>query len=261
MTGKECPQRKSKKFSLQNARGSTRWCCYAGGCKDCLAAQYLAALLDDTCQVDVVGTATESETGLKLCAELRPDAAFLDIKVPDKDGVSLATQLAMLPQPPRLVFPTGSADRAIDAFRLEAVKESTLLVSRQLEERLRQVTQKSAGLSIHGVSCSVNWGTPRRGVVAPGCRERQKWKCRKGCLDLTLNCEQLTCRKRETMEALVFGIIASIALKKKQERIVPEPAELQPFDLRNLGRFHDNDDNSPSRISDRKRSYVAQTMS
>jgi CheY-like chemotaxis protein len=86
-----------------------------------LAARYLAALLDDTCQVEVVGTATESETGLKVCAELRPDAVFLDIKLAGKDGVSLATQLAMLPQPPRLVFTTGSADRAIDAFRLEAV--------------------------------------------------------------------------------------------------------------------------------------------
>jgi two-component system LytT family response regulator/two-component system response regulator LytT len=86
-----------------------------------LAAQYLAALLDDTCQVEVVGAATESETGLRLCAELRPDAVFLDIKLPGKDGVSLATQLAMLPQPPRLVFTTGDANRATDAFRLEAV--------------------------------------------------------------------------------------------------------------------------------------------
>jgi two-component system, LytTR family, response regulator LytT len=86
-----------------------------------LAAQYLAALLDDTCQVEVVGTATESEAGLRLCAELRPDAAFLDINLPGKDGISLATQLAMLPQPPRLVFTTGNADRATDAFRLEAV--------------------------------------------------------------------------------------------------------------------------------------------
>ena len=33
----------------------------------------------------------------------------------------LATQLAMLPQPPRLVFTTGNANRATDAFRLEAV--------------------------------------------------------------------------------------------------------------------------------------------
>jgi DNA-binding LytR/AlgR family response regulator len=46
---------------------------------------------------------------------------FLDISLPGKDGVSLATQLAMLPQPPRLVFTTGNANRATDAFRLEAV--------------------------------------------------------------------------------------------------------------------------------------------
>ena len=86
-----------------------------------LAAQYLAAMLDDTCQVEVVGSAAESETGLRLCAELRPDVVFVDINLPGKDGVSLAKQLTMLPQPPRLVFTTGSANRATDAFRLEAV--------------------------------------------------------------------------------------------------------------------------------------------
>jgi DNA-binding LytR/AlgR family response regulator len=86
-----------------------------------LAAQYLATLLDETCQVEVVGSATESEAGLRLCGELRPDAVFVDINLPGKDGVSLATQLAMLPQPPRLVFTTGNANRAADAFRLEAV--------------------------------------------------------------------------------------------------------------------------------------------
>jgi len=86
-----------------------------------LAAQYLAELLDETCRVEVVGTATESEAGLQLCADLRPDAVFVDINLPGKDGVSLATQLAMLSQPPRLVFTTGNANRAADAFRLEAV--------------------------------------------------------------------------------------------------------------------------------------------
>jgi DNA-binding LytR/AlgR family response regulator len=86
-----------------------------------LAAEYLAVLLDETCQVEVVGSATESESGLRLCAELRPDAVFLDINLPGKDGVSLATQLAMLPQPPWLVFTTGNPARATDAFRLDAV--------------------------------------------------------------------------------------------------------------------------------------------
>jgi DNA-binding LytR/AlgR family response regulator len=86
-----------------------------------LAAEYLAKLLDHTWQAEVIGTAMDSETGLRLCAELRPDAAFLDINLPGKDGVSLATQLSMLPQPPRLVFITGVPERATDAFRLEAV--------------------------------------------------------------------------------------------------------------------------------------------
>jgi two-component system response regulator LytT len=86
-----------------------------------LAAEYLATLLDDTCQVEVVGSATESREGLRLCAELRPDAVFLDINLPDKDGVSLATQLAMLPHRPYLVFTTGNTARATDAFRLGAV--------------------------------------------------------------------------------------------------------------------------------------------
>ena len=86
-----------------------------------LAAQYLAKLLDETCPVEVVGSATESEAGLHVCAEMRPDAVFVDISLPGKDGVLLATQLAMLPQPPRLVFTTGNPNRATDAFRLEAV--------------------------------------------------------------------------------------------------------------------------------------------
>src|ERR1700737_4140333 len=85
-----------------------------------LAAEYLATLLDDTWQVEGVATAADSESGLRLCAELRPDAVFLDINLPGKDGVSLASQLAMLPQPPRLVFTTGMPGRAADAFRLDA---------------------------------------------------------------------------------------------------------------------------------------------
>jgi DNA-binding LytR/AlgR family response regulator len=47
--------------------------------------------------------------------------SLVDINLPDKDGVWLAKQLAMLPQPPRLVFTTGIANRATDVFRLEAV--------------------------------------------------------------------------------------------------------------------------------------------
>ena len=63
-----------------------------------MAAQYLAELMGDACQVEVVRSATESEAGLRIGAELRPDAVFFDINLPGKDGVLLATQLTMLPQ-------------------------------------------------------------------------------------------------------------------------------------------------------------------
>jgi two-component system, LytTR family, response regulator LytT len=85
------------------------------------AAKHLGALLDETCQVEIVGTATHGETGMRLCRELRPEAVFLDINLPGKDGVLLANQLKKLPQPPRLIFTTSDRNRAVDAFRLEAI--------------------------------------------------------------------------------------------------------------------------------------------
>ena len=86
-----------------------------------LAGQHMAALLDDTWQVEVIGNATDGVESLRLCAELRPEAVFLDINVPSTEGVSLATQLTMLAHPPRLVFTADNAEHAAGAFRLEAV--------------------------------------------------------------------------------------------------------------------------------------------
>jgi two-component system, LytTR family, response regulator len=86
-----------------------------------LAAQHLTMLLEDTWQVEVIGLGTSSAACVRLCAQLRPDAVFLDIDLPTDDGGCLAKELINLDQPPRLVFTSGNADRASDAFRLEAV--------------------------------------------------------------------------------------------------------------------------------------------
>jgi hypothetical protein len=51
---------------------------------------------------------------------LRPDAVFVDINLPGKNGVLVATQLAMLRQPSRPAFTNENANRATDAFRLTA---------------------------------------------------------------------------------------------------------------------------------------------
>jgi DNA-binding LytR/AlgR family response regulator len=148
-----------------------------------LAAQYLAALLDDTCQVEVVGLATESEAGPRLCAELRPDAVFLDINLPGKDGVSLARQLAMLPQPPRLVFTTGHANRATDAFRLEAV--DYLLKPLDPEQVMEAVNRLLAYLRPFEADSSPSSGDHVKGVPTSDKMRLTRWRSfypdRKAC--------------------------------------------------------------------------------
>ena len=86
-----------------------------------LAAQYLRALLHETGKVDVTGMAREGTTGLLMCSEQSPDAAFLDVRMPCPDGLALAGHLRQLPIPPLIVFTTGHAERACEAFRLDAV--------------------------------------------------------------------------------------------------------------------------------------------
>jgi two-component system response regulator LytT len=86
-----------------------------------LSAQQMASLVEDTRQVKVIGTATDGLEGLRLCNQLLPEAVFLDTNVSGHEGVSLATQLTMLAQPPRLVFSAGNTEHAVEAFRLKAV--------------------------------------------------------------------------------------------------------------------------------------------
>ncbi len=86
-----------------------------------LAARYLEALLLQTNKVTVLGIAHDASWGLTLCTDRQPDAVFLDIKMPGRDGLQLAFDLARLPKPPLIVFTTGHAQCACQAFRLEAV--------------------------------------------------------------------------------------------------------------------------------------------
>ncbi|MBC7806428.1 MAG: response regulator transcription factor [Akkermansiaceae bacterium] len=86
-----------------------------------LARQFLATLLEDTGLVSVIGQAGEATEGLTLCGRERPQVVFLDIRMPGPDGMVLGSRLTALPDPPFLVFVTGYAERAHEAFRLEAI--------------------------------------------------------------------------------------------------------------------------------------------
>lgn len=109
-----------------------------------LARQYLKSLLEKTGRVHVIGEAGDGASGLKLCRDQSPDVAFLDIEMAGPDGLAIAERLLALPRPPLVVFVTGYAGHAVDAFRVEAVDyilkpvdpDQILEAVRRLEQRL-----------------------------------------------------------------------------------------------------------------------------
>jgi DNA-binding NarL/FixJ family response regulator len=70
-----------------------------------LAARVLSAM-----GLHVVGEAGTLAAATAAAAELRPDAALVDVGLPDGDGIALAAQLAALPWRPRIVVASSDPD-------------------------------------------------------------------------------------------------------------------------------------------------------
>src|SRR4051794_1689922 len=60
----------------------------------------------------VVGEAASVAAATLAAADLRPDAALIDVGLPDGDGIALAGQLSALPWRPRIVLTSTDADAA-----------------------------------------------------------------------------------------------------------------------------------------------------
>ena len=72
-----------------------------------LARRVLAAV-----GIVVIAEAESLETALDAAAALRPDAALVDVGLPDGDGFTLAARLSALSWHPRVVLTSTDADAA-----------------------------------------------------------------------------------------------------------------------------------------------------
>ena len=59
----------------------------------------------------VVGEAATASRALELVTRLEPDLVLLDIVLPDRSGISVASELRLRPHPPRVVL-TSSRSRS-----------------------------------------------------------------------------------------------------------------------------------------------------
>jgi two-component system response regulator AlgR len=108
-----------------------------------LARLRLRALLRDITDPpnQVIGEASDADEALALLAATPCELLLLDIGMPGRDGMQLATALHALPAAPSVVFVTAHAEHALQAFELEAVDYLTKPVQR---ERLRSALQRAA---------------------------------------------------------------------------------------------------------------------
>jgi len=91
----------------------------------------------------VVGEAGDASEALALLQAEPADLLLLDVRMPGRSGLQLASALRALAQPPAVVFVTAHAEHALDAFDLEAVDYLTKPVRRErLQAALQRVQQR-----------------------------------------------------------------------------------------------------------------------
>jgi DNA-binding NarL/FixJ family response regulator len=76
------------------------------------AFRKLAARLLGTASLEVAGQADSAAAAMSAARALEPDAALVDVGLPDRDGISLASELAALPWGPRVLLTSVDADAA-----------------------------------------------------------------------------------------------------------------------------------------------------
>ncbi|GJM10091.1 MAG: DNA-binding response regulator [Lysobacteraceae bacterium] len=84
------------------------------------AREKLVMLLEAADGFDIVGDASDGMEALRQIAALKPDLVFLDIQMPELDGLAVAAALEP-DQSPAIIFVTAFDEHALAAFELHAV--------------------------------------------------------------------------------------------------------------------------------------------
>jgi two-component system nitrate/nitrite response regulator NarL len=79
---------------------------------DDLTFRSLARRILKSLGFEVVATAQDAAAAIAAANALRPEAALVDVGLPDRDGVDLARELAALPWHPRVVLTSTDWDVA-----------------------------------------------------------------------------------------------------------------------------------------------------
>ena len=109
-----------------------------------LARQRLVRMVEKIEGFTVVAESDNAEDALVAITEYDPDIVLLDIRMPGRDGLSLAQDIAELDDAPAVIFCTAFDQYALDAFGTHAVG---YLLKPVKAEQLLQVLDKASKLN------------------------------------------------------------------------------------------------------------------
>ncbi|MBJ6360169.1 response regulator [Paenibacillus sp. GCM10012307] len=154
-----------------------------------LALFYLGSMLKDLGDFEIAGTSTNPLEAIQAISETRPDAVFLDIDMPEMDGLQAAELVQDTWPAADIVFITAYNQYAVDAFELNAMDYVLKPLQRtrmektvaKLKERFKQRPQTAIIAEAPIIRCMNMLQYEQR----EGQRESFRWR--------TLKSEELFC--------------------------------------------------------------------
>ncbi len=128
-----------------------------------LARSRLKRLLAADVDVVCVGEASSGQEAIEKCSQLSPEVVFLDIEMPDADGLFIAAQLQNLAEAPQVVFVTAHPQHALAAYQ---VAPADYLLKPVSAERLAlTLSRLKAKLLATPAKLSTAWLTYKAGLT------------------------------------------------------------------------------------------------
>lgn len=131
--------------------------------------------------IEIVGEYTDSLKVIEEIQNLQPSVVFLDIVMPDMDGLALGEKIQELLPDVEIVFTTGFDQYALDAFNLHAVdyllKPIQITRLEKTLDRLEQINNKHKKRVVNSTIISLFGGLQ---VISPdGHTQILKWRTSK----------------------------------------------------------------------------------
>lgn len=116
-----------------------------------LARQRLVRMIEKFDDHIVIGEADNADSALAAIDTFDPDVILLDVRMPGKDGLTLAHEISALDYPPAIIFCTAFDQYALDAFGtsaigylLKPIKNEQLLEALNKAQKLNKVQLAAA---------------------------------------------------------------------------------------------------------------------